>query len=326
MSFLSDNFAVNSGQITTFGSAGANTGSSAIGGSQLTLTVPISGGGIVSAVGAGENAWPIPSSSLFISTQLGSPTWARPAAGAPNLGVGIVLDANNQLWFELGPHASTSTLSLFVYMVVGGIAGTAGSATITNSNLPDQIGFGLVNNIVTCWLSFSGVWQQVTAIGVSGDVDVSSRYDFTPIGALAGWVPGVFWAQVNNASPQSIAVNLLQYLAPFVNPVTGAIVPNVIGETQAQAGTDIAAVNLVVGTVTPQLSPLMPGTVIGQSPPAGSAVNVGTAVNLTIAGVSTQTLYGKFVGSAVYPPVLLIDAKGLKPRVWMPKENVTVKT
>lgn len=36
--------------------------------------------------------------------------------------------------------------------------------------------------------------------------------------------------------------------------------------------------------------------------------------------------YGKFVASAVYPPTLLINAAGIKPRVWMPKENITVKS
>jgi hypothetical protein len=37
-------------------------------------------------------------------------------------------------------------------------------------------------------------------------------------------------------------------------------------------------------------------------------------------------VYGKFIGSLVFPPTLLIDAKGIKPRVYAPKENVTVKT
>lgn len=37
-------------------------------------------------------------------------------------------------------------------------------------------------------------------------------------------------------------------------------------------------------------------------------------------------LYGKFVGSDAYPPVLFINAPEIEPRVWMPKENVTVKS
>lgn len=35
--------------------------------------------------------------------------------------------------------------------------------------------------------------------------------------------------------------------------------------------------------------------------------------------------YGKFAGSRVFPPTLLVDAGNIKPRVWMPKENITVK-
>lgn len=42
--------------------------------------------------------------------------------------------------------------------------------------------------------------------------------------------------------------------------------------------------------------------------------------------VQNVHVYGKFVGSPVFPPTLLIDAKGIKPRVYAPKENVTVKT
>ena len=42
--------------------------------------------------------------------------------------------------------------------------------------------------------------------------------------------------------------------------------------------------------------------------------------------VQNVHVYGKFVGSPVFPPTLLIDAKGIKPRIYAPKENVTVKT
>lgn len=35
--------------------------------------------------------------------------------------------------------------------------------------------------------------------------------------------------------------------------------------------------------------------------------------------------YGKFAGSRVFPPTLIVDAGNIKPRVWMPKENITVK-
>ena len=33
-----------------------------------------------------------------------------------------------------------------------------------------------------------------------------------------------------------------------------------------------------------------------------------------------------FAGSDAFPPVMIADAKGLKPRIWMPHENTTVNT
>ncbi len=102
-------------------------------------------------------------------------------------------------------------------------------------------------------------------------------------------------------------------------------VPNVVGETQAQATTDIIAAGLVVGTIgTSASSPA--GFVLSQTPAPGTLANFGDPVNIVVSVGQLVSVYGKFVGSPVFPPTLLVDAKGIKPRVYMPKENVTVKT
>jgi beta-lactam-binding protein with PASTA domain len=59
-------------------------------------------------------------------------------------------------------------------------------------------------------------------------------------------------------------------------------VPNLVGETQTQAGIDILAATLIVGTVTTLPNARVPGTVIDQSPLPGSTTVSGAAVDLTV--------------------------------------------
>jgi beta-lactam-binding protein with PASTA domain len=60
-------------------------------------------------------------------------------------------------------------------------------------------------------------------------------------------------------------------------------VPDVVGQTQTDAGALIAAGSLVVGTVTEEYSATIPlGVVISQSPAPGTMVSPGTAVEMTV--------------------------------------------
>ncbi len=64
---------------------------------------------------------------------------------------------------------------------------------------------------------------------------------------------------------------------------TNALVPNVIGSTQAVATTAINGAGLVVGTVSQQYSnTVAAGLVISQNPVGGTQVNIGSTVNLVI--------------------------------------------
>jgi YVTN family beta-propeller protein len=68
---------------------------------------------------------------------------------------------------------------------------------------------------------------------------------------------------------------------------SGVAVPNVTGQTQAQASTAIGNAGLVLGTVTRQNSSTVPsGDVISQSPEGGAKVAGGTAVNLIVSSGS----------------------------------------
>ena len=71
-----------------------------------------------------------------------------------------------------------------------------------------------------------------------------------------------------------------------------ATVPDVVGQTQADASTAITAAGLTVGTITQVYSATVaPGRVVSQSLAAGATVGYGTAVNLTV----SQSITGGIV-------------------------------
>src|SRR5258708_39924229 len=64
---------------------------------------------------------------------------------------------------------------------------------------------------------------------------------------------------------------------------TCALAIYVVGQTQAAATTTITNAGLVLGTVTTASSSTVPaGSVISESPTAGTQVNAGSAVNLVV--------------------------------------------
>jgi hypothetical protein len=68
---------------------------------------------------------------------------------------------------------------------------------------------------------------------------------------------------------------------------TPVAVPSVVGETQAAATSAITGAGLVLGTVTTQSSSTVPsGSVISESPAAGTQVSTGSAVNLVVSSGS----------------------------------------
>ena len=62
----------------------------------------------------------------------------------------------------------------------------------------------------------------------------------------------------------------------------GAVVPNVVNLTQAQATSALTAAGLAVGSITLENSNVQAGRVISQSPASGTSVNPGTGVALAI--------------------------------------------
>lgn len=324
MAIFNDDFSIDFGQITAYNPSGATPGTAVITGGQLVMTAP--GGGGVTGVEAGENQWPIAIPDLFASANLGSPTWQQPAQNQNNFGVGIIKDGSNNVWFAVGPANSSTTLILNVFGVFAGNHVVFANTTINSTVLPDAIGFGLQNNNVTCWMSFAGVWQQVTAIGAAGIIDVSGSVDFTVPGIINSWNPGSYWETAITASTP-IAVAQLFYVSPFANPITGTTVPDTTGLTLAAAEAAIVAANLVVCSVTAQASSDPIGTIISQTPPSGTAI-LGSCVSLVVSSgptVPTVNLQPKFVPAKCFLSVMVANPGDINPRIYPPERDTTVR-
>src|SRR5207248_3392200 len=74
-------------------------------------------------------------------------------------------------------------------------------------------------------------------------------------------------------------------------------VPNVVGQTQAAAASAITGAGLTVGAVTMQSSSTVAaGSVISESPPAGTKVASGSPVNLVVSSGPAQVAVPNVVG------------------------------
>ena len=103
------------------------------------------------------------------------------------------------------------------------------------------------------------------------------------------------------------AVNLVVSTGP-----AQVAVPNVVGQTQAAATTAITGAGLTIGTVTQGSSSTVPaGSVISESPIAGTFVSSGTAVNLVISSTFTALTSTMVVGRAHHSATLLPNGKVL---------------
>lgn len=133
---------------------------------------------------------------------------------------------------------------------------------------------------------------------------------------LGGQSQGICWDEIRITANCLYSANFTPPAAPFGTPI----------------GYDVYRDGVSIATFTggPSYTDTVPaGGIYTYNVAAwdGSADISGLSDPLVL-NVSAPVIraYGKFAGSAAYPPVLLIDAKGIKPRIWMPKENVTVKT
>ncbi|HEX4484483.1 MAG TPA: Stk1 family PASTA domain-containing Ser/Thr kinase [Solirubrobacteraceae bacterium] len=93
-------------------------------------------------------------------------------------------------------------------------------------------------------------------------------------------------------------------------------VPDVSGDSQSGAESALSAVGLSAGTVTQQVSSTQSaGSVISQSPSAGSSVRTGTEVDLTVAKAASEVAVPKVVGQTETAAAAALGAAGFTPSV-----------
>jgi len=129
-----------------------------------------------------------------------------------------------------------------------------------------------------------------------------------PAGVTPGFSPTSFSAPGSGTSTLTLTVASTTTTGTYPITVTGTggnltlsttvtltviaagqvAVPNVVGETQADATTAITGAGLVLGTVTTASSSTVPlGDVISESPSAGTGVNPGSAVDIVVSSGPT---------------------------------------
>ncbi len=242
------------------------------------------------------------------------------SGNATSIFVGFVLDATHYLTASPGSFGTPGFLNKVVFAVRNGVPAESRYTLDVSPLVP----YDTSATFLTQYLSISGTLASVYAINQStGLLALLATQDVSAVvsaATLQTWSAGSYFTGSGSTS-----VSVRNWHWGPNSDLAHKTVPNVVGETQAQATTDIIAAGLVVGTVgTSSSSP--PGFVVSQTPAPGTLANFGDLVNIVVSTGLLQKVYGKFVGSPVFPPTLLINAKGIKPRVYVPKENVTVKT
>lgn len=145
----------------------------------------------------------------------------------------------------------------------------------------------LANQTATGQLVTLILTPVASAPNVVGDTQAAASSALTAAGFVLGSVttqasttvaPGLVISQDPGAGasvPAGSAVNLVVS--------SGVTVPNVVGVSLTVASSDLASAGLATGSITQQYSGSAPqGTVIAESPAAGSSVTGGTRVNLVI--------------------------------------------
>ncbi len=145
--------------------------------------------------------------------------------------------------------------------------GSSPPPTVLVPNVVGQTQAAATSAITSAGLTVGAVTQQSSSTVASGNVISESP--------AAG-------TSVTSAS----AVNLV--VSSGAPPPTQVAVPNVVGQTQAAATSAITSAGLTAGTVTMQSSTTVAsGSVISESPAAGTSVASASAVNLVVSSGAT---------------------------------------
>ena len=268
-----------------------------VGQTQTTATTSIQSAGLVVGTVTTASSSTVPSGSVISES---------PAAGTqvnPGSAVNLVISSGpGQVTVPnvVGQTQAAATSSIQGLGLVVGTVTTASSSTVPSGSVISespaagmQVNPGSAVNLVVS----SGV-PKVGVPNVISQTQAAATSAIQSAGLVVGTVTTASSSTVPSGSVISespvagtqvtvgSAVNLV-----ISSGIAQSMVPDVVGQTQATATSSFQAVSLVVGTVTGVTSTTVPsGTVINESPGAGTVVNSGSSVNLTVSVGTTSTV------------------------------------
>lgn len=339
-----ESYAVNTGQVATFHDAASTPGTITFGTPAIENCPAASYASAFFAIpAAGDPPAAAYAAGTWVSTTVpGGQTYA-------NFEVGFVRD---NLTYVLADCVSTTgtIITGAVLLTVGGthnesIPGGGFSNTIPANS---RIALAISGNTISVHLFTAGAWVTLCSCSSVG------IYDFTAPGALVGWRPFIGMSSSPNASSQTFSQLQWGPLSDLsntgFNPPTslgGAIVPGPQVALTWNASVPFPGNPLTapVGYNVYRNGTLLTNvTVPGQTFFTDTTVIAGLSYTYTVAAANADLtdasglsaplvintspvfLYGRFSPANAFAPVMLINVKGIKPKLYAPVINPNMRS
>jgi beta-lactam-binding protein with PASTA domain len=289
-----------------------------VGSTQAVATTAISGAGLI--VGSVSMA-----SSATVAS--GSVIGESPPAGTNVSGgsaVNLVVSSGPAQVAVPNVVGSTQAAATAAITGAGLTVGTltmATSATVASGNVISEspvAGTNVAKGSAVSLVVSSGA-AQVAVPNVVGTTQAAATTAITGAGLTVGTLTMAASATVasGNVISESPVAGTNVAKGSAVNLVVSSgtaqvAVPNVVGNTQAAASTAITGAGLTVGSVTMATSATVAsGSVISESPVAGTNVAKGSAVNLVVSSGAAQVAVPNVVGTTQAAASTAITGAGL---------------
>ena len=279
---------------------------------QAAATTSITGAGLIAGT---------VTTAASTTIVIGNVISEAPAAGTlVNSGsaVNLVVSSGVAVPNVVGSTQAAATTSITGAGLIVGTVTTASSGTIASGSVISEspAAATAVNGGSAVNLVVSSGPAQVAVPNVVNLTQATATTSITGAGLTAGTVTTAASTTIviGNVISESPAAGTLVNSGSAVNLVVsaGVLVPNVVGSTQAAATTSIIGAGLVAGTVTTVASSTVPsGSVVSESPAAGTAVNGGSAVDLVVSSGPGQVPVPNVVGSTQAAATTAITGVGL---------------
>ena len=225
-----------------------------------------------------------------------------------------------QIFASLNVAGTSLTVEALNTGLFAGTNGQSVSASVAAS-LNTWHHFAVVNNSGTTTMYLDGVAGSPTEVGWNPAAYTPNSNPYITIGSWVNFSGGRDTGQIDELTLWNIAKytsNFTPPTAPYiVTPVGYDVYRNGVSVATYTGPTGYTDVGLSIGSYTYQVA--------AWDGVSADSSNLSSPITVNVVGYLPPK-YAKFVQPKIYVPTLLIDAKGIKPRVYMPKENVTVKT